>query len=344
MASPSLAFEAHTCNMMEEVDSEEKMDSICCWFSHIALYKSNILNIFSVIFLHVDTFFGNPNSVVAPSLQIAVKHESAIFLSTEPERERFLAAKQSLYGNLDRVERGSRRRNRVRRVGEHRETHQTLVFDLLGVLLFPVLHACVDADEFDLTVGSLRRDGGLTSGGIPTTTMRGAIEGEDEDGKRKDNDMEYGAEGPVEGMRGREGRTVGHVIDSAPIWILRHNHHATLISRDQPLSSSISRGLFFSILYGDFLSTLGASICCKNGCTVVLPKRCLHHCRHFLGVAIIAATPLRFVQFLGAAFVPAILVFVVAAAVVAPAALTVALVLPVTYAIAKANPSLQFNL
>ncbi|KAG2406751.1 uncharacterized protein HKW66_Vig0060080 [Vigna angularis] len=51
----------------------------------------------------------------------------------------------------------------------------------VGVLLFLVLHVCVDAGEFDLTVGSLRRDGGLASGGIPTTAMRGAIEGEDED-------------------------------------------------------------------------------------------------------------------------------------------------------------------
>jgi len=48
-------------------------------------------------------------------------------------------------------------------VGEHREAHRTLAADLFGVLLFPVLHPCVDAGEFDLTVGCLRRDGGLAS-------------------------------------------------------------------------------------------------------------------------------------------------------------------------------------
>jgi len=52
-------------------------------------------------------------------------------------------------------------------VGEHRQAYRTLAADLLRVHLFLVLDACVDSGKFDLTVGCLRRDGGLCGGGIP---------------------------------------------------------------------------------------------------------------------------------------------------------------------------------
>lgn len=65
-------------------------------------------------------------------------------------------------------------------LGEHRQAYRTLAVDLLRVRVFPVLDACVDGGEFDLTVGCLRRDGGLAGGGIPPAAMRGATEGEDE--------------------------------------------------------------------------------------------------------------------------------------------------------------------